>query len=62
LARKPNYDFEKHRKERDRKAEKAEKLRRKREKSANQRGQSDTTEPVDSQPLHDSPGQPLPAE
>jgi len=62
LARKPNYDFEKHRKERDRKEEKAEKLRRKREKSANQRGQSDATEPVDSQPLHDSPDQPLPAE
>ena len=61
LARKPNYDFEKYRKERDRKEEKAEKLRRKREKSANQRGQSDATEPVDSQPSHDSPDQALPA-
>lgn len=34
LARKPNYDFEKRRKEMDRKAKKEEKLRRKREQAA----------------------------
>ena len=34
MARKPNYDFEKRRKELDRKAKKDEKLRRKREQAA----------------------------
>ena len=44
MARKPNYDFQKHRRELDRKAEKAEKLRLKREKSANRREQAAETE------------------
>ena len=53
LARKPNYDFQKHRKELDRKAEKAEKLRRKRDKAASQRearenGTADSTVPDES--------------
>lgn len=55
MARKPNYDFQKYRKELDRKAEKAEKLRRKREKKAGRREGSDTTEPPDAQPPSDSP-------
>ena len=63
MARKPNYDFQKHRKELDRKAEKAEKLRRKREKSANQRQQSDSGEAPGTQPPSDSSEQSaLPAE
>ena len=44
LARKPNYDFEKHRREQNRKAEKEEKLRRKREKAANQRERANSPE------------------
>ena len=44
MARKPNYDFEKHRRELDRKAAKDEKLRRKREKAANQRESANNPE------------------
>ena len=51
MARKPNYDFEKRRKELDRKAEKEEKQRRKREKSAIQREQSRTPEQQDAETL-----------
>jgi len=55
LARKPNYDFEKHRRELDRKAAKDEKLRKKRERSANQREQSDVTEQTPSESSNVSP-------
>jgi hypothetical protein len=44
LARKPNYDFVKRRKELDRKAEKDEKMRRKREEAASRREQARVTE------------------
>jgi hypothetical protein len=52
VARKPNYDFEKRKKELDRKAKKEEKLRRKREGAATaddgtpvERGDSAVTDP-----------------
>jgi hypothetical protein len=57
LARKPNYDFEKHRRELDRKAAKSEKLRRKREKAANQREQPGVTDQPPSESSNVSPEQ-----
>ena len=48
MARKPNYDFQKHRKELDRKAQQAEKLRRKREKASSELEQPATGEEPDS--------------
>jgi hypothetical protein len=51
LAKKPNYDFVKRRKELDRKAEKDEKMRRKREDAANRREQARVTD----QPGPESP-------
>ena len=57
MARKPNYDFEKYRRELDRKAAKDEKLRRKREKSANQRESANNPEAPGSGPSDTPPDQ-----
>ena len=46
MARQPNYDFEKRRKELERKAKKEEKLRRKRENAANGSADEGTAEPL----------------
>ena len=56
MARKPNYDFLKRRKELDRKAEKDEKLRRRREKSV-----TEETEPVAEPSPGDGPAQDPPS-
>ena len=46
MARQPNYDFEKRRKELERKAKKEEKLRRKRENAASGSAEDTTVEPL----------------
>ncbi len=52
MARKPNYDFEKRKKELDRKAKKEEKLRRKREgaESAGDGEQADGADAIAAEP------------
>ena len=47
LARKPNYDFEKRKKELDRKAKKDAKLQQKRENAAREREEAAAAQPVD---------------
>jgi hypothetical protein len=50
LPRKPNYDFEKRKKELDRKAKKDAKIRNKREEAARAREESDGTPDLDTAP------------
>jgi hypothetical protein len=47
LAKKPNYDFEKRKKELDRKAKRDEKIRNKRSDAARAREEADATTPLD---------------
>ena len=47
MARKPNYDFEKRKKELDRKAKKDAKLQQKRENAAREREEAAAAQPVD---------------
>jgi hypothetical protein len=47
LAKKPNYDFEKRKKELDRKAKRDEKIRNKRSDAARAREETDAAAPID---------------